>query len=600
LSAIALLLPLALADSPARAAVTTSGSVLNNPPVGGGSFPSTEVTVGDANDDVSSILGTMRIDNGTDLLLDKLIIGDEAAYIGDVVVTGAGTTLTMDSSFVSNPALQVGHEGTGYLTISQQAAVHVSNSSGNLVIGRDATSAGFVTVDGLLTQLTFGEDLLVGDMGYGELKLTGGALVYATDLPGSTATIGASVGSVGSVEVDGARTLWQLPETVSIGVVGAGMLRISNEAVVDGNDGASSGITVGTRGAIELDNGRLLADKLTVNGRLRGDGLVTGPVTIGVAGEVGAGAGERLRLAGAVTNAGVVNVSGNSTALAEVEFVGALTNSNGSPLQGRIAVGDGVVRFLQPLSNNGTLASTSGVANFHGNITNSATGVVAIGGGSHATFYGDVDVTNGVLSISAGSTALFLSDINISAGAALAFELNGSFLEEGFNTPLQGVGSAAVDAPISLTLAEGFVPMLGDEFELISTAQGLSIGAVDLNNFEPLPTGLQWDVLVSGETLTAVVIQAGLPGDYNDDGAVDAADYTVWRDNLGAPAGTLVNDPNPGAIGAAQYTTWKTNYGNTSASPGAFEAAAVPEPCGVALLGLGCLLVLGGFRRGVA
>jgi hypothetical protein len=89
---------------------------------------------------------------------------------------------------------------------------------------------------------------------------------------------------------------------------------------------------------------------------------------------------------------------------------------------------------------------------------------------------------------------------------------------------------------------------------------------------------------------TSVLLQTvtGLPGDYNNDGTVDAADYTVWRDNLGAAAGTLPNDPNSGAIGADQYATWRVNYGS-AASPtaSAAEGVGVPEPTGVILLVLG-------------
>lgn len=45
---------------------------------------------------------------------------------------------------------------------------------------------------------------------------------------------------------------------------------------------------------------------------------------------------------------------------------------------------------------------------------------------------------------------------------------------------------------------------------------------------------------------------AVLAGDYNDDGNVDAADYTVWRDAVGAVEGTLPNDIDGGIIGSAQ------------------------------------------------
>jgi hypothetical protein len=52
-----------------------------------------------------------------------------------------------------------------------------------------------------------------------------------------------------------------------------------------------------------------------------------------------------------------------------------------------------------------------------------------------------------------------------------------------------------------------------------------------------------------------------LAGNYNSDGAVDAADYTVWRNHLGSPARTLPNDIDGGPICAAQYLTWKAHFG---------------------------------------
>ncbi len=79
----------------------------------------------------------------------------------------------------------------------------------------------------------------------------------------------------------------------------------------------------------------------------------------------------------------------------------------------------------------------------------------------------------------------------------------------------------------------------------------------------------------------AQLVSTGIPGDYNNDGLVDAADYTKYRDNVGQPAGTLVNDPAGGVVGAAQYTQWKNNYGRTAGA----LAASVPEPATVLLAG---------------
>ena len=79
--------------------------------------------------------------------------------------------------------------------------------------------------------------------------------------------------------------------------------------------------------------------------------------------------------------------------------------------------------------------------------------------------------------------------------------------------------------------------------------------------------------------------QAGLLGDYNDDQSVDAADYTVWRNNLGAPDETAINgNGDGGGIGPTDYGVWKSNFGNDySLGSGADTVASVPEPTGLIL-----------------
>lgn len=80
-----------------------------------------------------------------------------------------------------------------------------------------------------------------------------------------------------------------------------------------------------------------------------------------------------------------------------------------------------------------------------------------------------------------------------------------------------------------------------------------------------------------------------IPGDYNNSGSVDAADYTIWRDNLGSIS-TLPNDTTPGSVAEEDYSVWRENYGAVS-SLNNLAAANVPEP-GTIALGVGFIVLL--------
>lgn len=77
------------------------------------------------------------------------------------------------------------------------------------------------------------------------------------------------------------------------------------------------------------------------------------------------------------------------------------------------------------------------------------------------------------------------------------------------------------------------------------------------------------DEIRIGPTFADVV---PLPGDYNHDRSVDAADYVVWRKSPSAFGG----DPNG-------YNIWRTNFGY-GAPMGAASSSLAPEPSGLALL----------------
>lgn len=77
-----------------------------------------------------------------------------------------------------------------------------------------------------------------------------------------------------------------------------------------------------------------------------------------------------------------------------------------------------------------------------------------------------------------------------------------------------------------------------------------------------------------------VITPDGVAGDYNGDGAIDAADYTVWRDTLDSTSDLRADGNGNSVIDAGDYDVWRTNYG---AGGGLSAAAAAPEPAGLAL-----------------
>lgn len=62
-------------------------------------------------------------------------------------------------------------------------------------------------------------------------------------------------------------------------------------------------------------------------------------------------------------------------------------------------------------------------------------------------------------------------------------------------------------------------------------------------------------------------------GDYNNDAVVDAADYTVWRDNLGTSV-ALPGDITPNKVSSDDYLVWKNNFGATSGNGISFSTFA--------------------------
>jgi hypothetical protein len=75
------------------------------------------------------------------------------------------------------------------------------------------------------------------------------------------------------------------------------------------------------------------------------------------------------------------------------------------------------------------------------------------------------------------------------------------------------------------------------------------------------------------------------PGDFNEDGFVDAADYTVWRDGFGS------------RYDEDDRADWLANFGAGGSAGGAAASTSVPEPASLVLLAIGVSLASGRRRK---
>lgn len=224
------------------------------------------------------------------------------------------------------------------------------------------------------------------------------------------------------------------------------------------------------------------------------------------------------------------------------------------------------------------------------------------------------DLGSGSLDISGGSVgerfeARFGSTINISGGSIGAHldMSNTAFLNISGGT----IGEDLDAIGVIINMSGGSI---GDDFtmsggELHLFVQEASIGGAEITSLEigqTRPIDPRYSVLEGiladgtpfrfdehntrfasfglQEVLVTLTLVSGLAGDYSNNGVIDIADYTTWRDNVGASAGRLLNDPVGGPIGSAQYDAWVAAFGVAPAALGADTPATIPEPASLVLV----------------
>jgi hypothetical protein len=176
------------------------------------------------------------------------------------------------------------------------------------------------------------------------------------------------------------------------------------------------------------------------------------------------------------------------------------------------------------------------------------------------------------------------STFNINIDSYLIRSTTGVLDVEGWTPLAESLGAAGgwtASSGATNRVAEG--NLLGSTL-LAANGGRLPIGTpIDPDMLED-ETDLELEFTVTGMSaieggvlFSAAVPQPALPGDYNGNGTVDAADYVLWRNG-----GPLQNEGvTPNSVTAEDYSFWRSRFGMTAgsgASSVAATAVAVPEP----------------------
>jgi hypothetical protein len=161
-------------------------------------------------------------------------------------------------------------------------------------------------------------------------------------------------------------------------------------------------------------------------------------------------------------------------------------------------------------------------------------------------------------------------NLDLATGSVLSIEL--SLDQVAGAEPIAVTGHAQLTGLLEILAPEDtWSPSVGDSFSLLAAAGGVD-GKFSAHHLPALDSGLFWELDVGDNAVTLEVVDSPIPGDFNSDGTVNAADYVVERKFGGTP---------PGA--------WQSQS-NVPADPGRSNVPAVPEPAAAIMLIMGAAI----------
>jgi hypothetical protein len=222
----------------------------------------------------------------------------------------------------------------------------------------------------------------------------------------------------------------------------------------------------------------------------------------------------------------------------------------------------------------------------------SVSGAGTFTGGGTTEFEGDLKPGNSPANVTFGGNVV------VGPTAGTVIELAGTTKGAQYDS-LTIAGNASLSGALEVDLLDGFKPLPGQSFNILTAAGGIA-GAFETLDLPALAGGLYFDLAYTPTTINLSV--AGVLGDYNKNGVVDSSDYVLWRKSLGQ-TGLAADGNNNGTIDSADFDIWRAGYGLSAAASGATaggsalavansssSAPNIPEPASLVLLSLAVMI----------
>ncbi|MEZ6190611.1 MAG: PEP-CTERM sorting domain-containing protein [Phycisphaerales bacterium] len=620
----------------------------------GGSTTNADTTVNVATFDWdgSTITDTHSINAGVTLTINSPNFGTADPMDDNISLLGAGSQLIVNGPAVWNMrgTINANTSGLGTATIGGTSrmvlggGICVLNIDGNTIASAPVTFAvGSTTaIDNARTLRLTG-----GNTTNNTNTLTGGTINGLGTLAADTGKALTGFGTIGAnIDFDGASNLFAQNGTLTINgsVLDVNQIGASSGGVLNVVNPWTSSVA----SQVVISGGELTGGTLTTANpsQVVGSGLVSARVINNYS--VTANTGTLIFQTPGNDNdwdgsgAGALRASGIGSTLelrdnATFGFTGTVeANTNGRVFTNGFALDFNPGSNLN--LNAGTYESTSST-DLGGTVQVGANGgaiIVEINrfltfeSSSSTTLNGDLTLHNNNIGIDAGATfsgpgALIVAEnshlvTDPSIGIGVLLDNQGTLRPAGFFTPgrldlidyqqadtgrlvvdlagtslnqfdrLVVTGSVLLAGELEVRAINGFVPALGNTFNLISA---ISVtGTFDLVSDFNLPAGLTVQVNYLPSVVQLQIVNALLDGDLNGDGFVGIADLNIvlgnWNQNV-TQGDLLLGDPSDdGFVGIADLNIVLGNW-NAGTPP---SANAVPEPATLGLLALGCAAVM--------